>query len=146
MAKNHNSEISLPVLKFNENKDFENELHRRVDNFFDSLGLARTAPVEVYVKALLVLITFITMYLLLVFVADNLWQGILLSVMLGFSLVGIGVNLQHDGSHNAYSKHIWINRAMAMTADCIGASSYFWRWKHNLFHHSFTNVYHLTLI
>lgn len=142
MVKNHNSVISLPILKFDENKDFENELHHRINDLFDSLKIPRTAPIGVYVKALFVLISFIITYLLLVFVIENLWQGILLSAILGFTLVGIGVNVQHDGSHNAYSQYLWINRTMAMTADFIGASSYFWRWKHNLFHHSFTNISH----
>lgn len=27
-----------------------------------------------------------------------------------------------------------------MTLDIIGAGSYFWRWKHNRFHHTFTNI------
>jgi linoleoyl-CoA desaturase len=29
---------------------------------------------------------------------------------------------------------------MALSLDLVGGSSYFWRWKHNVFHHTFVNV------
>jgi len=29
---------------------------------------------------------------------------------------------------------------MALTLDAVGGSSYFWRIKHNVFHHSYTNL------
>jgi linoleoyl-CoA desaturase len=131
----------LPHVKFMGNKNFVNELQHRVNKYFESSGLTHFATSGVYIKGLLILAIFFTTYVFLVFIADELWQGVVGAVILGFALVGIGVNLQHDGSHNAFSNHRWINRAIAMTADLIGASSYFWRWKHNRIHHMFTNVY-----
>jgi fatty acid desaturase len=29
---------------------------------------------------------------------------------------------------------------MAMTLELIGGSSYLWRWKHGIFHHTYVNV------
>ncbi len=133
--------ISLPALKFGEDRGFEDELHHRVTEYFDTAKIPRTATVAVYVKAIAVLLLFITCYVLLLVVARSPVQGVLLSVLLGFALVEIGVNMQHDGSHKAFSGHTWINRVMALTADLIGAGSYFWQWKHNRFHHTFTNIY-----
>jgi linoleoyl-CoA desaturase len=46
----------------------------------------------------------------------------------------------HDGSHQAYSRHRWINRVMAATLDVVGGSSYIWQWKHGRFHHTWVNV------
>ncbi len=136
-----NDPQSLPVLKFNENKTFESELHQRVNRYFEAGGKSRTATPGVYIKGLFIGIVYVTVYLFLVLKADQLWEGIAGSVLLGFALVGIGTNIQHDGSHGAFSKRRWINRGMAMTVDFIGASSYFWRWKHNRIHHPFTNVF-----
>lgn len=141
--KNSNKNLSsLPILKFNENKEFERELHSRVNKYFDANKQNRFATTDVYLKGFFVIATFISTYILLVFFVDGIWEGIIVSILMGFALVGIGVNLQHDGSHNAYSEHRWLNRGIAMTADFIGASSYFWRWKHNRIHHPFTNVFH----
>ena len=131
-----------PVLKFNEDRSFETELHCRVDAFFAASGSPRTAPVSVYVKAWLILIFSLAAYLLLVFAADRLWQGILLSILLGFGLIEIGVNIQHEGSHQGFSRYPAVNTLAAMTMELIGGSSYLWRWKHNRIHHSYTNIAH----
>lgn len=140
VAKKPSTTASFPPLVFGEGRAFETELHRRVDEYFIKAGISRTATIGVYCKSLLVLAFFIISYLLLVFVATTLWQGALFALLLGFSMVEIGVNIQHDGAHNAFSSRPWVNRLSAMSIDLIGASSYFWRWKHNRIHHSYTNI------
>jgi linoleoyl-CoA desaturase len=52
----------------------------------------------------------------------------------------MGFNIQHDGGHQAYSNHRWINKLMAMTLDLLGGSSYVWAKKHNSIHHSYANI------
>jgi linoleoyl-CoA desaturase len=141
-AKQRPAERFLPPLNFGEDKAFEIELHWRVDEYFSKAGVPRTATTGVYFKAFFMFAVFVATYVLLVFTAKTFWQGVVLSAFLGFCMVGIGVNIQHDGSHNAYSRHRWINRIMAMTVDLIGASSYLWSWKHNRIHHSYTNIAH----
>ena len=61
-------------------------------------------------------------------------------MLLGLFAAGIGLNIQHDGGHRAYSSRPWVNRLMAMTLELIGGSSYLWRWKHGVFHHTYVNV------
>jgi fatty acid desaturase len=72
--------------------------------------------------------------------AATWWQGLPLAIMLGLSMAAIGFNIEHDGGHQAYSNHAWVNRVMAMTMDLIGASSYVWHWKHVVVHHTYTNL------
>jgi linoleoyl-CoA desaturase len=48
--------------------------------------------------------------------------------------------VQHDANHGAYSRHGWVNRLMERSLDFLGASSYLWRFKHNVFHHTYTNL------
>lgn len=52
----------------------------------------------------------------------------------------VGFNIQHDGAHSAYSTHKWIINLTAMALELLGGSSYVWKKKHNLVHHSFTNI------
>jgi linoleoyl-CoA desaturase len=93
-----------------------------------------------FVKTAVVVGVFAASYGLLVFVAQTWWQGLLLAVLLGVSAAGIGLNVEHDGSHQAYSNSPWVNRLMAMTLELIGGSSYVWHWKHVVFHHTYVNI------
>jgi linoleoyl-CoA desaturase len=93
-----------------------------------------------YVKTILLLASFTLSYLALVFAAQTWWQGVPLAVLLGLSAAAIGFNVQHDGGHQAYSNRLWVNRLMAMTLELIGGSSYLWRWKHVVFHHTYVNI------
>jgi linoleoyl-CoA desaturase len=93
-----------------------------------------------YLKTAVILASFVSVYVLLVFFATAWWQALPLSIALALSVVAIGFNVMHDAGHEAYSERRWLNRAMAMSLDLVGGSSYFWHWKHNVFHHTFVNV------
>ena len=92
-------------------------------------------------KSAILLGAFAASYGLLVFVAQSWWQGGLLAMLLGLVSAGIGFNIQHDGGHQAYSNHPWLNTLGAMTLELLGGSSYVWRWKHGLLHHTYVNVH-----
>jgi linoleoyl-CoA desaturase len=95
---------------------------------------------RMYAKTAVILASFASSYALLVFVAATWWQALPLAVALGLAIVAIGFNVMHDANHGAYSDHRWVNRALGLTLDVVGGSSHFWRWKHNVFHHTFVNV------
>lgn len=63
-----------------------------------------------------------------------------LALPFGLLLAGIGFNIQHDGGHESLSRSRVINRCAAFSLDLLGGSSYVWRWKHNLYHHSYPNI------
>jgi linoleoyl-CoA desaturase len=46
----------------------------------------------------------------------------------------------HDGAHGAFSKHQWVNNLMGFSLNFMGGDVNLWKIKHNLVHHSFTNV------
>ena len=127
-------------LKFGNDNAFQLELRRRVDEFFRATGRRQRDCWQMYVKTAILLAGFAVSYVLLVFAASTWWQGLLLAILLGLSAAGIGFNIQHDGGHQAYSNHPWVNKLMAMTLELIGGSSYLWRWKHVVFHHTYVNI------
>ncbi|HBP22683.1 MAG TPA: acyl-CoA desaturase [Planctomycetes bacterium] len=63
-----------------------------------------------------------------------------LSVSLGLALAAIGFSVMHDGGHRSYSRNSKTNRWAALALDFLGGSSYVWRFKHNVLHHSYPNV------
>jgi linoleoyl-CoA desaturase len=127
-------------LKFCQDEGFQSELRRRVEDFIERAGLRQRDCPRMYFKTAVVLTFFVFAYALLVFVAHSWWQTLPLAIMLGFTTAEIGFNIQHDGGHKAYSRHAWVNKLMAMTLDLVGGSSYVWRWKHVVFHHSYVNI------
>jgi linoleoyl-CoA desaturase len=93
-----------------------------------------------YVKAAVFFAGFAGAYVLLVFVARTWVEALPLAILLGLFIAGIGFNVQHDGGHQAYSKSRWINTLMAMALELLGGSTYVWRWKHSVFHHTYVNI------
>ncbi len=93
-----------------------------------------------YWKAAVLLAWFGCSYYLLVFRASTWWQGVLAAISLGLAAAGIGFNIQHDGNHGSFSRRAWVNRLAGLTLDLLGASSYLWVQKHNLAHHTYTNI------
>jgi linoleoyl-CoA desaturase len=128
------------ALKFPNDTAFQLELRRRVDEFFLATGRRQRDCWGMYLKTAIFLAGFAVLYWLLVFVAQAWWQGLLLAMLLGLCAAEIGFNIQHDGGHQAYSTHPSVNKLMAMTLELIGGSSYLWRWKHVVFHHTYVNI------
>ena len=119
---------------------FHAELRKRVDAYIAPLpGEGRDDP-RMFVKAVVILSWFATSWALLVFWAHSWPVALALSASLGFATAGIGFNLMHDGSHGAFSRFPIVNRVMALSLELLGGSSFIWRWKHNVNHHSFPNI------
>lgn len=59
--------------------------------------------------------------------------------VMGFFKAMVGVNIQHDANHGAYSSNPRLNEMMGYTLDAFGASSYIWKQTHVKGHHLHTN-------
>ena len=125
---------------FARDTGFHGEVKRRVLAYFERTGLSQRDSPRMYLKTAVLLLWFGVSYGLLVFVATTFWQGALLSSSLALAMAGIGFGIQHDANHGAYSSRAAVNRVMGLTLDMLGASSYLWRFKHNLSHHTYTNL------
>jgi linoleoyl-CoA desaturase len=129
-------------LKFGRNTEFQARLRKQVDAYFTLPGRRRRDVPQMYLKTAILFVSFAALYGALVFWAHTWWQAVPLAVMLGLVTAGIGFNVQHDGGHQAYSEHNWINKVMSLTLDLIGGSSYFWHYKHGVYHHTYVNITH----
>ena len=127
-------------LAFDSDNAFHTELRRRVAEYFEKNGTRPRDNPRMYLKTALILGAFFGSWALLTFVAEAWWEIVPLALLLALATAGIGFNVQHDGGHQAYSDRKWINDTMALSLDLVGGSSYIWRWKHAVFHHTYTNV------
>jgi linoleoyl-CoA desaturase len=132
------SRLTTPAVRFAAPAVLKLALDRRVAEL---IGTRRTVDSPLmYAKAAGLVGTALGAYIVLVYQADTVARVLLAAVPLALALVGIGFNVQHDGNHGTFSRHPWINRVAGFTLDLIGASSYFWKDKHNHNHHVFTNI------
>ena len=131
---------SIKRLEFGDDRSFQMALRQRADEYFRTTGRRPRDCWQMYVKTAVILVAFGVTYTLLVFVARDPWYALLLAAVLGLCTAGIGFNIQHDAGHKAYSQYLWVNKMMAMTMDAIGGSSYVWRLKHTVIHHTYVNI------
>ena len=129
-----------PPLLFPRATEFQAELRRRVDAYFQTTGKRSRDLPTMYLKTAFILAWFGVSYGLLVFHHNSWLESVLLATSLGLAMAGIGFNVAHDACHGAFSKVPFINELFSVTLDMLGGSSYVWKWKHNFFHHTYTNV------
>lgn len=127
-------------IRFAPNTEFERELSRRVNAFFENTSNAKKGLYNMYIKSFLTISWVVVSYCLIVFAALPIWAILLSSVSLSLSLNALSFNVMHDAIHGAYSKYKIVNKLMGHCLDLIGGSSYYWNSKHNYYHHSYPNI------
>lgn len=124
----------------NTNKQFSSTLRKRVNDYFKAHRISNTGNRRLYFKSLILVSTAIAGYLILVFFTPPVWLAILLCVVFGCNLAAIGFNIMHEGGHQSFSQKAWLNLISAYSLNMLGGTIYFWKQKHNIDHHTFTNV------
>jgi linoleoyl-CoA desaturase len=119
---------------------FHADLRRRVEGWFERTGRSQKANGAMRLKTAVVLAWAAASWGLLVLAPVGPWWAVPLAVSLGLALAGIGFNVMHDANHGSWSKHPRVNATLAFTSDLLGASSWLWRQKHNVLHHSYANI------
>lgn len=125
---------------FAEGGAFSVALKARADAYFEGIAAQRRDLPSMYLKTFVILTWFTSSWAILVFVATTWWQAGLAAMSLGLSIAAIGMSVQHDANHGGYSKAAWVNRTLGFTLDVMGVCGFIWRQKHNIIHHTFTNV------
>lgn len=124
----------------NKEQFFFKSLKNSVDEYFSANQLKKTGNIRLYAKALILLPLGIGLYLFLLFGHYHAIAGIALSVILGLTLVSIAFNIMHDACHGSFSGKKWVNETMSLTMNALGSNAFIWKLKHNIIHHTYTNV------
>ena len=124
----------------NKNAVFFQRLKADVDNYFSQHGIRKTGNWRLYTKTIILIPTAIGLYVYLLGAAYPPFVGILVSLALGMTLSAIGFNIMHDACHGSYSQRKWVNDLLALTLNALGGNAFIWKQKHNVIHHTYTNV------
>jgi linoleoyl-CoA desaturase len=126
-------------VRFETRTPFSLDLRRRVDAYLAVEGRDAAAR-RVMGRKTFVLFAALALGLGLAIVGATTIFVLLGALLAGLALAGLGMNVQHDGGHRAYSKDAATNRRAAAVLDFLGASSYVWHVKHGVAHHTYPNI------
>jgi linoleoyl-CoA desaturase len=124
----------------NSDNLFFQSLKSAVDQYFTQNKIKKTGDWRLFSKTIILVGTAIAMYGTLMFAQPAALLALLLCAGLGFISASIGFSVMHDANHGSYSTNSKLNDFLGLSANALGASSFFWKQKHNIIHHTYTNV------
>jgi linoleoyl-CoA desaturase len=131
---------SVRSLQFTRQRGFRKTLNERVNTYLRDNHLpARDVP-AMYLKTVVALAWWLGTYLLLMLGHFSPLINVVLCMAWGMAIASVGFNVMHDANHGGYSNHPRINKLMSLSAEMLGMSGFRWRVKHNVWHHTYTNI------
>jgi linoleoyl-CoA desaturase len=131
---------SSRTLQFTQHRGFQKALNDRVNAYLrDNRITVRDVP-AMYFKTVVMLVWWLSTYLLLLFGHFPSLVNIVLCVVWAMAIASVGFNVTHDSNHGGYSDNPIVNRRISLSAEMLGISGFRWRTKHNVWHHTYTNI------
>ncbi|MFD2555021.1 fatty acid desaturase family protein [Sphingobacterium tabacisoli] len=128
-------------IKFsNADASFSKSLRHKVNVYFTANGKSRTGDWRIFLKAVILLMSMVVLYTLLLVIQPYWLISILLCIILGVNIAAIGFNIMHDAGHNSFAKRTGVNNFFSYTLNLVGGNIYLWKLKHNIAHHTYTNI------
>ena len=127
--------------KFLQGKgSFHSDMTRRVNQYFTDRKKLATGNSALLMKGILFLVCYIGLYVHLVFFHPGWMMAVPECILLGLFTSAIGFNVMHDGAHGSFSKYKIVNAMAGFSLNLLGGSSIMWKMKHNIIHHTYTNI------
>ena len=131
---------SIRSIRFTRQRDFRKTINERVNAYLrDNHIPARDVP-AMYLKTAVVLAWWLGVYLLLLLGHFPPLVNVALCVLWAMAIASVGFNVMHDANHGGYSDNPRVNRLVSLSAEMLGMSGFRWRTKHNVWHHTYTNI------
>jgi len=124
----------------NKNNEFFTSLKISVDAYFKDNKIEKTGDWRLFSKTIILCASMLAMYAVVMLVPMGAFPAILLAIGLGYTAACIGFSVMHDANHGSYSKNQKLNDFLGLSANALGANAYFWKQKHNIIHHTYTNI------
>lgn len=119
---------------------FYTGLKTEIDAYFHEKGIHQYANREFFIKAFLLVGIYVGAYLSLFFIEADFAWALIPWILMGISGVMMFFNVIHDASHYAIFKQKRPNEYLTYLGEMIGINTYIWHIRHNVQHHTFTNV------
>lgn len=120
--------------------EFFSTLRKSVQNYFDENQLETSGNWKLYVKAAIIITSYIAIYCTIMLLPIPGYVALILSGTLGFVQALVGFNIMHDACHESFSTKKSVNYFFGLSMNALGSDAFMWRQKHNLVHHTYTNI------
>ena len=128
-------------LSFSADGAFIRETRRDVEAYLSSESALRRGQRQLYAKSVVAFAVLAASWCALVLIRPGGLLSVLALAGLCVGTILIGFCVQHDANHGAYFRTRRANHLLGWSTDALlGFSSYAWRVKHNIAHHTYTNV------
>jgi len=127
-------------LRFTQRRNFQKTLNQRVNAYLRDNNIPGRDVPAMYLKTVIVLAWWLGTYLLLLLGHFSLLVNFVLCLVWAMAIASVGFNVMHDANHGGYSNHPRVNRLLSLSAEMLGMSGFRWRTKHNIWHHTYTNI------
>jgi linoleoyl-CoA desaturase len=124
----------------NKNSVFYSAVKKEVENYFHTKHINKTGNWRLFLKSIVLISSAVSIYIFLLAFPWSITGLILMSGLLGFILASIGFNIMHDANHGSYSEKKWVNEILGYSLNALGGNAFIWKIKHNIIHHTYTNV------
>ena len=108
---------------------FHDEIRKRVNKYFETNGISKTADWRMVLKTAVILTWLAVSYVSFLLCASSPILAWVSAIALAQGILLVGFNIMHDGNHGSYSGSPRLNRIIGFTLDLIGGSSLLWRYK-----------------
>lgn len=121
---------------------FKAALMKELENFFRDRKM--TGNFMLFVKAAIIILLGLSLFILPYVFLDFFKKCVILYLITrfiaGWVAASAGFCIGHDALHGSFCESKTINNIMGLTFEVYGASSFRWKTKHNIIHHSKTNT------
>ena len=132
---------STERVSFGSGGDFMRETRAEVEAYLALGSTRRSGAIRLYTKAPIAFGLIAVSWALLLFGPAGYVQTPLEFAALIVGSILTGFCVQHDANHGAAFRRLRYNHLLGWSADVLlGVSSYAWRARHNVAHHTYTNV------
>ena len=137
----HAVKAAVQKVAFDNGGAFIRETRREVEQYLARGNTRLNGLLLLYAKAPVAIGLIAASWTVLVFARTGLIAGFLCLAGLVLGAMLNAFCVQHDANHGAYFRRRRYNNLVGWTADALlGFSSYAWRVKHNVAHHTYTNI------
>jgi linoleoyl-CoA desaturase len=140
ISTNIESKSSVKKMRFTQHRNFQKTLNERVNSYLANNHIPGRDLPAMYLKTAVILAWWLGTYLLLLLGHLPAPVNLALCVVWAMSIAAVGFNIMHDANHGGYSDRPIVNKLVSLSAEMLGMSGFRWRTKHNVWHHTYTNI------
>lgn len=122
------------------NNTFYSGLKQEVSQYFTDRNISMYGNKHIFIKGAILVGIYLLAYANIYREHTSYWPYLISYIIIGITGVMIVFNLVHDASHNAIFRKKRYNKYVCYFGDLVGINTYIWDIRHNVQHHTFTNI------